>query len=237
MVEQNTRRADVADNGQALRDQVYDSIRSALMSGQYVAGQKLKIRQLAAECGTSLTPVRECLRRLVAQGVLEGEANRSVRVPRMTSDKIRELRDIRLAVEGLAARRASERITTEEISSLRTIAEEIENARMRGDIEADVARIGEFHLGVYRAARMPHLTEIIESLWLQTGPYIRFLFPSYVQSVRERHGDWRGHLCDALEAKNADLAQQIIIQDVSESLDYLITIVDAAGALGTVPSS
>src|SRR5688572_3725910 len=106
MMEYQTQAYLAPEVGGVLRDQVYASIRNSLMMGHYVPGQKLVIRDLAEAYGTSLTPVRECLRRLVAEGVLEGEAKRSVRVPRMTSAKVRELRDIRLAVEGLAVMRA-----------------------------------------------------------------------------------------------------------------------------------
>ncbi|MER9426885.1 GntR family transcriptional regulator, partial [Mesorhizobium sp. M0317] len=217
-------------DGDILRDKVYTNVRNALMAGRFVPGQKMVIRQLAEQNGTSLTPVRECLRRLVAEGVLEGEANRSVRVPRMTGAKMRELRDIRLAVEGLATARSAERITPEEVSGLRRMAEELADARRRGNVDADVAKLSEFQLGVYRASGMPQLAKIIESLWLQTGPYLKLLFPDYVKSVAARGGDWRGRLCAALEAHDAEAARREIVEDVGQSLDYLTTLADAADA-------
>lgn len=218
-------------DGDILRDQVYNGLRNALMSGTYLPGQKLIIRQLAAAYGTSLTPVRECLRRLVAEGVLEGEAKRSVRVPRMTSAKIRELRDIRLAVEGLAVTRAAERVTPEEVQRFRTIARHLAEARARGDVATDVAMLGEFQLGIYRASQMPQLIRIIESLWLQTGPYLKLLFPGYVQDAMARRGDWRSRLCAALEAHDPEAARREIEADVGEALGYLITLVDAADTI------
>ncbi|NIA70440.1 GntR family transcriptional regulator [Pelagibius litoralis] len=221
------------ENGHVLRDQVYADISNALMMGHYVPGQKLVIRQLAESYGTSLTPVRECLGRLVAEGVLEGEAKRSVRVPRMTSARVRELRDIRLAVEGLAAARAAERITLDEVARLRIIASEIIAAREREDIATDVAKLGEFQFGVYRASAMPNLVRIIESLWLQTGPYLRLLFPNYIQTVTASRGDWRGRLCAALETRDVEVARREIEADVGEALEYLITLVDAADVIGS----
>ncbi|MEM7121419.1 MAG: GntR family transcriptional regulator [Pseudomonadota bacterium] len=217
--------------GPILRDHVYDRIRTALMLGHFMAGQKLVIRQLASEYETSLTPVRESLRRLVAEGVLEGEPNRSVRVPPMTGAKIRELRDIRIAVEGLAVARAAERITPEEVAELRRRADAVVVARDQGDLEADVTKLGEFQLGVYRASAMPHLIRIIESLWLQTGPYLKLLYPKYIDTVMERRGDWRGRILDALEAHDAATARHEIEIDLDDALGYLITLVDAAEAI------
>lgn len=211
-----------------LRDQVYIQLSKALMSGRYAAGQKITIRALAAEYGTSLTPVREALRRLVAEGVLEGEANRSVHVPLMTSSSIRELRDIRVAVEGLAAARAAERISQKDAHRLRKVAAELAIARSSGDIALDVAKQAEFQFGVYRASDMPNLVRTIEGLWLRTGPYLKLLFPGYIATLPQRRGDWRRRLCSALEAHDADRARREIEDDINQALDYLATLVDAA---------
>ena len=222
-----------ADEGDILRDRVYAGLRTSLMSGHYVPGQKLVIRRLAKDYGTSLTPIRECLRRLVAEGVLEGEANRSVRVPRMTGAKIRELRDIRLAVEVLAVGRAAERIDKRAVAHFRSIADEVMAARERGDVETDLTKLGEFQLGIYRTSEMPQLIRIIESLWLQTGPYLKLLWPTLIKNAIPRRGDWRGRLCDALQAHDAETARREIGMDIEESFEYLIALVDAADAIAS----
>src|SRR3977135_4649241 len=99
----------------SLRHQVYDSLREALTAGRFLPGQKLTFRFVAGALGVSLTPVREALRRLVAEGAFEMQPNRSVRVPLMTRAKILELRDIRIALEGLAAKQAAKRSKKEEV--------------------------------------------------------------------------------------------------------------------------
>jgi len=211
-----------------LRDQVYEDMRHALMMGHYMPGQKLVIRHLAESFGTSLTPIRETLRRLVAEGVLDGEAKRSVRIPRMTGAKIRELRDIRLAVEILAVSRAAERIEPGEVTKLRAIATELRDIRIRGDIEADIAKVREFQFSLYRVSQMPNLVCIIESLWLQTGPYLKLFYPNFIKSVSERRGDWREQLCDALEKHDVVEARKVVEVDLREATDYLISLIDAA---------
>src|SRR5580698_6814998 len=105
-----------------LRTQVYDSLRDALTAGRFTPGQKLSFRFIARTLGVSLTPVREAIRRLVAEGALEMRPSRSVRVPLMTKDKVLELRDIRMAVEGLAAEKAAMTASRAQIAGLRRIA-------------------------------------------------------------------------------------------------------------------
>src|SRR5262249_24557492 len=78
----------------SLHDHVYQELRRLVMLGRFQPGQKIKIRTLATALGTSLTPVREALRRLVAEGAFVGEPNRSVRMPVMTVDRVKELKDI-----------------------------------------------------------------------------------------------------------------------------------------------
>ncbi len=129
----------------SLRRQVYDSLREALTAGRFVPGQKLTFRFVAGALGVSLTPVREALRRLVAEGAFEMQPNRSVRVPLMTRARILELRDIRIALEGLAAEKAAERASKQQIGRLRRIALEIATARSAGDSVTDRLKVREFH--------------------------------------------------------------------------------------------
>ncbi len=154
---------------------MYESLREALATGRFAPGQKVTFRYVAGVLDVSLTPVREALRRLVAEGAFEMNPNRSVRVPLMTRDKVLELRDIRSSLEGLAAAKAAQVATRDQIANLRRIAREIMIARNRGDAATDRQKLREFHFAVYAAAGQPTLLRLIEGLWLQTGPYMNLL--------------------------------------------------------------
>lgn len=143
-----------------LRERVYSTSVPRLWPVTSSTGQKLVIRQLAEQNGTKLTPVRECLRRLVAEGVLEREANPSMRVPRMTSAKVRELRDIQLTAEGIAAARSAETISLEELAGLSDLASQLADAKRCDGVEVDVALVSAFQLGVCRASGAPQLQSI-----------------------------------------------------------------------------
>jgi DNA-binding GntR family transcriptional regulator len=173
----------------SLRRQVYDSLREALTAGRFIPGQKLTFRFVAGALGVSLTPVREALRRLVAEGAFEMQPSRSVRVPLMTRARILELRDIRIALEGLAAEKAAERASKQQIGRLRRIALEIATARSAGDSVTDRLRSAS---SILRAMLLPtDLAAPHRRLWLQTGPTEPPL--SRVHQPAARTGDTDAH--------------------------------------------
>lgn len=211
----------------SLRSQVYDSLRDALTAGRFAPGQKLSFRFVAGSLGVSMTPVREAVRRLVAEGAFEMRPNRSVRVPLMTRDKILELRDIRLALEGLATEKAAALTTREHAATLRRIAAELVAVRTRGDTAADRQKIREFHFTLYAIAAQPTLLRMIEGLWLQTGPYLNLLYPDFVASPRgpER----RLRIVKALLAHDGPTARREMQGDIGDALTYVAGLADAQG--------
>src|SRR5579864_922767 len=92
---------------ETVQQRVYEVLRDQLMRGGFEPGQKLKIAELAAAFGTSAMPVREALNRLAAERAVEAMPNRSVRVPSLSKDSLRDLMETRFAVEGLAVARAA----------------------------------------------------------------------------------------------------------------------------------
>jgi DNA-binding GntR family transcriptional regulator len=211
----------------SLRTQVYDSLRDSLTSGKFAPGQKLTLRFLAKALGVSLMPVREALRRLVAEGAFEMRPNRSVRVPLMTRAKILELRDIRLAIEGLAVEKAAALASRRQVAELRRIAQEIVAARDVGDNATDRKKIREYHFALYAIAEQPTLLRVIEGLWLQTGPYMNLLFPKFISSSRAPEG--RTRLIRALQAHDAATARLEIERDIGNALTFVADLADAAG--------
>ena len=217
----------------SLRTQVYESLREALTAGRFRPEQKVTFRFVADALGVSLTPVREALRRLVAEGAFEMQPNRSVRVPPMTRAKVLELRDIRIAVEGLAAEKAAGNATRQDVAQLRRIALAIAAARSRGDNAMDRQKIREFHFALYSIARQPTLMRLIESLWLQTGPYMNLLYPEYIS--RPRGPQTRARIVRALQARNAAAARREIEADIRHALTYVADLADDLGNIEPAP--
>lgn len=212
----------------AMRGEVYTGIRTALVQGRFAPGEKLVLRQLAAQFGVSLTPVREALHRLIAEGVLTQEHSRSVRVPVLSSERVLELRDIRVLLESLAVERGAERATATEVNRLERVTKELDAARKVGNVALDTQKVAEFAFTLYGMCKMPVLLRQIEMLWLQTGPYIRLLHPHYIAHIQQIRPRWRYEMCDALRKHDVARARALIYADVYESLSYLASILGAA---------
>lgn len=206
-----------------LHEQVYQEVRRALMVGHYRPGEVITIRGLAGTLGTSPMPVRETLRRLVSERALEIGANRSVYVPVMTRAKYREIVNVRVALEGLAAEDAASRIPDEEIARLIEVDETIMRSSLRpGDAQDARAYLGlnqDYHFSIYRAAGSELLMHIIETLWLQVGPTLNYLLHDSVFAMKAA-GTNRA-IVDALAKRDGPLARQALVSDITHAAEYL----------------
>ncbi len=157
---------------ESMGNRVYTKICSALMEGQLRPGDRLRIRELAAELGTSITPVRDGVLRLVQDGALVMRSARDIRVAEVTLPEYLEIRDIRLELEGMAAARAAEVASAEDIARMEALIEQNEQALAAGEVLAAISLNQHFHFEYCRIANMPVLLSILERLWLKMGPLI-----------------------------------------------------------------
>lgn len=159
-----------------VQEAVYLQLRQALMAGSFDPGQTLTIASLADAFGTSNMPVREALRRLAAENALEVSMNGSARVPQVSVARLDDLARARIAVEGLAAELAAPRLSRTEIAELEHLTDE---QRAIGSSTSEVyplmAKNQAFHFTIYRASGSEVLIQLIETLWLRFGPYMRLL--------------------------------------------------------------
>ena len=166
---------------QSVNESVYQALRNKLMHGEYRAGQILGIQYLADALGTSTMPVREALRRLVAQQGLEPMRNGMTRVPLITRERLNDMRRSRVLVEGTVTEWASPRLdsaTLDRLELLRPLpvvaGDGITQARRTPEgVPASLEKNRIFHFTIYAAAESPVMMAMIESLWLQSGAYLR----------------------------------------------------------------
>ena len=211
----------MADN---LQDQLYQRIRESLLAGRFQPGERLKIRDLAAEWGTSPMPVRAALQRLVAEGALEGEPQRSVRVPPMTRERYQNIFQVRLGLEGLAVELATPRLTPANLAELRDCVVRMDQAIEQRQVQAYLNANSQFHLLLYSACGNPVLLRSIESLWLQVGPFFNQLFTGADLSLRLN--DFHEEAFTAIEAGDAKAARQAMEQDLSYFARFLLNLLD-----------
>ena len=152
---------------------VYQLLRTNLICGKIAPGKPLTIRGLAETLNVSPMPVREALHRLACEGAVEAKTNRRVIVPMMTAEKFNELSELRILIETHAAVKALPYIRDEDISNLERIDTSIDEAVERGDVEAASLHNQDFHRSMYSANPYQIAVPLIESLWLQLGPFSR----------------------------------------------------------------
>jgi DNA-binding GntR family transcriptional regulator len=155
-----------------VQERVYQSLRLALLKGQFLPGEQVSIRNLAQALGTSAMPVREAVRRLVSEKAFEQSTDRLLRVAPYVAAEHEEYIRIRMQLEGYATERAALAETPDMIDALRQHNEAMLRALRARDFESALAANQAFHFEIYRAARSPQLLDIVASLWLRTGPIL-----------------------------------------------------------------
>ncbi|MHA7876077.1 GntR family transcriptional regulator [Roseivivax sp.] len=182
-----------------------------IVSGRLAAGARLRQDHIALEFSTSHVPVREAFRRLEAQGLVESEPRRGVRVAAFGAEEIREVAQMRASLEVLALRNAAPHLTP-------AILDEAEEATGAGDCAGDVygweAENRRFHRAILTPCGMPRLLRTIDDLHLASA---RILFARW-------SADWetptdRDHraILVALRAGNIDRAAALLAQHVGKT--------------------
>jgi DNA-binding GntR family transcriptional regulator len=202
-----------------LQDQAYNKLREALMSGLFKPGQSLTLRATAEVMGTSPMPVRDAVRRLEIEHALEPRPNRTLGVPEMTHASLLELRDVRVALEGLAAERAAMLIEPRELAVVDGHYQDLAAAAAAGDHGAYLRANWAFHTAIYRASRSQLLVSLIEPTWMRIGPYVGLMLPDR-RSLIDSLGNHLRAL-RALQQRDSATARQAIGQDIWDSAEGL----------------
>jgi DNA-binding GntR family transcriptional regulator len=154
-------------------DQVLEHIRDAILSGRLAAGTRIDQRALTDELGVSIIPVRESLRQLEAEGLIEKRPYRGAFVSDLSLTELVDIYVTREALEELAAGLAVEKMTPDVLRNLEGLLVEMETATAQGDRGALFDLNGAFHFTLYTASQNAILCQLIESLWERSTVYRR----------------------------------------------------------------
>ena len=197
---------------------IYKKIRNMILFGEVLPGQGVTILGLKDAVGAGVTPVREAIRRLTAEGALEALGNRRVCVPELSPQRIDEIYFARFALEPKMAQLAAEQITDEGISRLEALDAQVDQAIDTGNIEAYLESNFRFHFALYDMAGTPILRKIVTSLWLQFGPSLRVVSGRFGTSNLP---DMHSETIEALHRRDAAAAARAIEQDIQQGLDLM----------------
>ncbi len=146
------------------------------MHGELMPGVSLTLRGIGKEFGVSMTPAREAVRRLVAEGALLLSSSGRVATPELTNDRIEELATLRALLEPELATRSMPRAHFALIERLETINAAVSQMIARHDASGYIRMNLEFHRTLYLRAQAPAMLAMTETVWLQMGPTMRALY-------------------------------------------------------------
>ncbi|MGE0004233.1 MAG: GntR family transcriptional regulator [Parvibaculaceae bacterium] len=202
---------------ETLNDRAYREIKRAIIAGAITPGSSMTIRGLAQAFGTSPMPVREALNRLVSERVLQLLPNRSVTLPLMTAERFREICRIRILLEGEMVETGAQLVDPEELAVLDNLNQEMHRMKPRDSIRY-LAANQDFHFALCRTARMPLAMSIIESLWVQAGPFLHF----GINELALKHGmEYHSAAVEAMRRRNGKAARAAVTRDISDAADEI----------------
>ena len=194
---------------------VYQLLRQNLMCGRIEPGIPLTIRGLAEILGVSPMPVREALHRLACEGAVEVKNNRRVIVPVMTAEKFSELCELRILLETHAAEGALPFIKEEDIATLALIDAAIDEAVEKNDVDNISLCNQKFHRHLYSVNPFQIAVPLIESLWLQLGPFSRIAINRLEKAyLVDRHAE----AIEALRQRNRFGLRRAIEADIRDGI-------------------
>jgi DNA-binding GntR family transcriptional regulator len=164
------------DAGINAQTRVYKALRTRIMHGEIDPGAALTLRGVAAEFGVSMTPAREAVQRLVAEGALLATVSGRVSTPELSNDRIEELATIRAMLEPELASRALPRAHFALIERLEGINQGVSQMVARRDASGYIRMNLEFHRTLYLRAQAPAILALTETIWLQLGPTMAALY-------------------------------------------------------------
>lgn len=154
-----------------LRDVVFNTLRDAILTGKLVPGERLMENQLAEKLGVSRTPVREALRMLELENLVELVPRKGAQVLDMSEKDIINILEVRSALEGLATSLACKKMTKEELQQLKNMEVDFEKAVADNDVERFVDIDEEFHDLIFAATENSKLIQIFQNLRIQLYRY------------------------------------------------------------------
>ncbi len=212
------RRDTATEPAEAMHETVYRTLRDGLISGRFPPGQDVSLRGLAATLGAGVMPVREAVRRLVAEHALELTGTRRARVPTMDAARFDELMRARLLLEPECAARALPAIDAPRIRRARGHDAALEASLAGGRPDQYLAGNYAFHFEIYRAARSDVLVPLLESVWMRFGPFMRTVYGLVgTAALIDKHA----LALDALERRDEAALRAAVTADILDGMHLL----------------
>lgn len=185
---------------------IADDVRTAILSGEYTPGARIRQEDLADQYGASRVPVREALRMLEGEGLVTVVANTGAWVSQLSLTDCEEMYQIRERLEPLLLRYNVPLLSEAQIDHLDALASQMESG---DDVERFLALDREFHLGAYGAAQTSVLSDTVHQLWNRTQHYRRAFMQVFRPSDRSVHLEHH-LLVAAIRRRDLDESERVL---------------------------
>ncbi|MDJ0827027.1 MAG: GntR family transcriptional regulator [Rhodobacter sp.] len=208
-----------AEAAPAAHDRVYRTLRGRILHGELPPGEALTLRGIGKLFEVSMTPAREAVRRLAAEGALTLSSSGRISTPELTNERIEELAALRALLEPELASRALPRAHMALIERLQAINGTIAEAVVKGDAVGYIRANLEFHRTLYLRAQAPAMLAMAETVWLQLGPTMRRLYGRMQRTEAPQHHKL---ILAALRAGDEPGLRLAVRTDVTQGLRMLV---------------
>ncbi|WP_291175114.1 GntR family transcriptional regulator [Hyphomicrobium sp.] len=199
-------------------ESVYRGLRNRILFGGFLPGSAVTLRGLAEDMGVSPMPIREAVRRLIAERALKMQDNRRVLVPPMTQETFEQIVFARKTLEPELAVRAMDRIGPAEIRRIVAHDKAVDRAMAMSDVHGYMESNFRFHFAIYEHAGADTLLALVESIWLQFGPFMRMAYNRWGTSDLE---DQHQAAIAALQRRDRKALRAAIAADVSQGMSFI----------------
>jgi DNA-binding GntR family transcriptional regulator len=206
-----------------LAETVAERLRELIITGQLQPGAELRLAPLAKQLGVSIMPVREAIRLLESERLVVVRPRRRAVVAELSTEDIEETYAVRVALEGLAARHATERLTAADLAEIESRFKDMTRAMNDGDLNSFIAADRDFHMRLYATSRRERLIQTIADLERQSQRYASYVYSSWqpLDIALRAHQP----LLDAIEAGDPALVEQRTIEHMSSASARLLAAV------------
>jgi DNA-binding GntR family transcriptional regulator len=205
---------------ESVSQQVYEKLKDRILNGDLQPGTRLYENKLAEQVGTSRGPIREALRQLEADGLVEVRTNIGTFVHKLTIDEITEIYSVRSLLEGYIVRLATEKVTCLGVEKLQQIMQAATNAANEGDIKGTVRYDFDLHRQIWEIADHQILFELLHHLEWRVRMLITLqapLFPQLVDSIKDH-----ALIVDAIAEGNGERASELIQEHIKQAGSMII---------------
>jgi len=204
--------SDNENNLNSLHGKVFYQLQNDILNGKYQPGDSLIETRLSEEMGVSRTPIREAIRQLELEELVQSIPNKGAIVTGISAQDVEDIYTIRMMIEGLAARWAAEKISLEEIEELREAVDLEEFYTQKNDTDHLIKFDTQFHEVIFKASKSKPLMHTLSTFhhYVQRARNLSFESPGRAQKALEEHKA----IFKAIQDRDADRAEKLTTEHV-----------------------